>query len=119
MPILFSYLLKLSCSLAVVYVFYHLALRRLTFYNANRWYLLGYSLLCFFIPLLNIAHLIEQHRLNHFKVVQVIPAIETYTATSKTVMQQADARSFTTWDGALWLMAFGAIVLLVRLIIQY
>jgi hypothetical protein len=49
MPVLFVYILKLSISLAVVYLFYHFVLRKLTFYTWNRWYLFGYSLLSFFI----------------------------------------------------------------------
>jgi len=53
MTILIPYLIKLSISLAVVYLFYQLFLRRLTFYNWNRWYLLIYSLLSFFIPFIN------------------------------------------------------------------
>jgi hypothetical protein len=47
MPALFLYILKLSISLSIVYLFYHLVLRRLTFYNSNRWYLIGYTLLSF------------------------------------------------------------------------
>ena len=52
-PIL-EYLLKLSASLALVGLFYQLVLRRLTFYNWNRWYLLAYSALAFLIPLINL-----------------------------------------------------------------
>src|SRR5215217_1224509 len=119
MPILFSYLLKLSCSLAVVYLFYQLALRRLTFYNTARWYLLGYSLLCFFIPLLNISKLIEHQQLSRSVVVQAIPTIEKYTATSKAIVQNTGALSFTFSDGCLLFFALGALVLLVQLVIQY
>src|SRR6476620_7718733 len=109
MPILFSYLLKLSCSLAVVYLFYHLALRRLTFYNAARWYFLGYPLLCFFIPFININRLIEQQQWNQSKVVQAIPAIETYTGIATEVVQHAEGSWFTVWNAALLLFALGAI----------
>ena len=49
------YVIKLSVSLAVLWIFYQLLLRRLTFYNLNRWYLLGYSVLCFFIPLVDVG----------------------------------------------------------------
>lgn len=54
MPVLLQYIIKLSISLAAVFLFYRLFLRKLTFYQWNRWYLLGYSLLCFFLPMMNI-----------------------------------------------------------------
>ena len=50
MQYLLQYLIKFSISLAVLYVFYRAVLRPLTFYQWNRFYLLGYSLLCFAIP---------------------------------------------------------------------
>ena len=42
MPILILYLFKLFVSLGIVFLFYQLVLRRVTFYNANRWYLVGF-----------------------------------------------------------------------------
>ena len=53
MPLFIQYLLKFSISMALVYSFYQLFLRRLTFYNCNRWYLLGYVVLSFFIPFID------------------------------------------------------------------
>ena len=60
MPFLFEYILKLSLSLGVVFLFYHFVLRRLTFYNWNRWYLLGYTILCFFLPFIDISIALER-----------------------------------------------------------
>jgi beta-lactamase regulating signal transducer with metallopeptidase domain len=119
MPALFAYLLKLSCSLSVVYLFYQLVLRRLTFYNANRWYLMGYSLLCFFIPLINISGLIEQHQLNHSAVIRAIPSIESYTHNTKPLIQNNTIASFTLWDYSFLFLVIGIIVLLTRLLVQY
>lgn len=53
------YLIKLSISLAVVTTFYWVFLRKLTFYKWNRWYLLGYSLLSFLLPFLNVYDFLE------------------------------------------------------------
>src|SRR4030095_14130949 len=78
MPGLFEYILKLSISLAVVYLFYHFALRKLTFYSWNRWYLLGYSLLSFLIPFFNITPLFQDGLLNYNKAMQFVPAIDFY-----------------------------------------
>lgn len=119
MPLLFQYLFKLSCSLAVVYLFYRVVLRRLTFYNAARWYLLGYSLLCFFIPFLNITRLIGQDQLESSKVVTAIPAIETYTHALKSFPQKNVPALFTLWDACLVIFIAGMVLLLIRLAVQY
>ncbi|WP_315818197.1 M56 family metallopeptidase [Paraflavitalea speifideaquila] len=70
-----QYLLKLSIALTVVYLFYWLLLRRLTFYNWNRWYLLVYSLFAFLIPLINVFDLLQQHGLQNAAVISYIPAL--------------------------------------------
>lgn len=119
MPLLFQYFLKLSCSLAVVYLFYRLLLRRLTFYNASRWYLSGYSLLCFFIPLFDVSGLILEHRLGTSKLVRAIPAIENYTYTATPFVRKSLLASITIWNGCLCVFALGLIVLLIRLCVQY
>ena len=80
MPVLFLYLLKLSISLSIVYLFYQLVLRRLTFYNSNRWYLIGYTLLSFLIPFINITPVLESNSFNQNGIVQMIPAVERYTS---------------------------------------
>ena len=77
MFLIYEYVLKFSISLAVVYLFYHFLLRRLTFYNANRWYLLLYSLSSLLIPLINVSKLLERNELNTGKIVQYIPALPT------------------------------------------
>ncbi|HEY4337398.1 MAG TPA: hypothetical protein VGM89_15915 [Puia sp.] len=41
MPALFLYLLKLTISLSITWLFYRFVLRSLTFHRLNRWYLLG------------------------------------------------------------------------------
>ncbi|MDP4264220.1 MAG: M56 family metallopeptidase [Bacteroidota bacterium] len=79
MPIVIQYFLKLSIYLALVYLFYQLVLRKLTFYTANRWYLLGYSLLSFWIPFINITPLLQKSELTTNSVVQFIPSFEVYT----------------------------------------
>jgi len=75
MPFLFSYLLKFSLSLMAVYVFYQLVLRRLTFYQWNRFYLLGYSLLCFVIPFIHIDGWLQQPGVPESPIITVIPAL--------------------------------------------
>ncbi len=63
MPTMLEYLMKLSVGLAVVGLFYQLFLRRQTFYNWNRWYLLAYSALAFTLPFIDLNQTIPpKHR---------------------------------------------------------
>src|SRR5689334_1786936 len=84
MQILFDYILKLSVSLAVVYVFYQLVLRKLTFYNWNRWYLLGYTAFAFLIPLMDITKTLDKNEWNRSVILQYIPVIEVNEGTTIT-----------------------------------
>lgn len=114
MPYVAQYLLKLSISLSVVYLFYALVLRRLTFYTWNRWYLLGYSLLAFFIPFVNISPMLEQGTWHDNKVVQLIPVVGNYNMPETTASRGVDG-----WTIACFLLLAGAAVMLIRLLIQY
>ena len=71
-----DYLLKLSISLAVVGLFYQLVLRRHTFYTENRWYLLRYSALSFFIPFINLNRALPQTDLAQVPLVHYLPTIQ-------------------------------------------
>ena len=121
MPVLFLYILKLSISLAAVYLFYHFVLRKLTFYNWNRWYLLGYSVLSFLIAFLNIAPLFQRGLLSYSKAMKWVPVIDFYrdkSSAGKTVAAISQSNS-SNWNWCFFIMITGAIVLSVRLIIQY
>jgi beta-lactamase regulating signal transducer with metallopeptidase domain len=48
------YLVQVSACTGFFYLFYHLVLRRLTFFTINRWYLLSTLMLSFAIPLITI-----------------------------------------------------------------
>ncbi len=112
MPLLIQYLIKLSISLSIVWLFYQLVLRRLTFYNWNRWFLLGYSLIAFFIPFINISPALEGAELVNNRVIQFIPLVDKFTSSGKNF-------SMNYWDWAFLLFATGCMVLLVRLIVQH
>ncbi|HUM66749.1 MAG TPA: hypothetical protein PLV32_12910, partial [Chitinophagaceae bacterium] len=76
MPILFQYLLKVSICLAIVYIFYQLVLRRLTFYNHNRWYLFGYSILSYFIALINIGPILSENADDGYTLLKMMPSLD-------------------------------------------
>jgi TonB-dependent SusC/RagA subfamily outer membrane receptor len=109
MPAAFIYLLKLSVSLGVVFLFYQFVLRRLTFYNWNRWYLLGYSLLSFVIPFIDITPALHQNELADNNMVQWIPLLYN-KSTGKS--------SLTVWNIISLLFVIGMLITLSRLIIQ-
>jgi BlaR1 peptidase M56 len=112
MPNVLLYLLKCSISLSVVWMFYQLFLRRLTFYGFNRWYLLGYSLLSFLIPLIHIGAVVEADPSREPLVIQLIPAIGSYG--TKAFSPAAIPFVWSAWDGLLMILALGATVLLIR-----
>jgi len=114
LPIL--YLVKLSISLAIVWLFYHLLLRKLTFYSLNRWYLLGYSLLAFLIPLINIDLLLDQDPQVQPVVIKYIPVIGHYA------LPAAPSGFFArihAGDVFLVLAAVGSLFLMARFFIRW
>jgi TonB-dependent SusC/RagA subfamily outer membrane receptor len=115
MPYIAWYLLKLSVSLSVVYLFYILVLRRLTFYNWNRWYLLGYSLLAFFIPFVNISPVLQESEWDKNLLIQLIPAFNDAGAGHEGSLQQPVA-----WWSYLLIGALTGIVLMMgRFLIRF
>lgn len=113
------YLIKLSISLSIVYLFYQLFLRRLTFYNCNRWYLLIYSLVCFVIPFINVFTIIvERPALRESALINYIPAITQMSP-------PADVGTATAASGINWLqvgvvvIVSGMLFMIIRLLLQY
>ena len=114
---LLPYIIKLSISLAVVFAFYHFLLRRLTFHNSNRWYLLLYSVVSFLIPFINISPFLSKSELESANIVKYFPTVSPYTF----VVEKNDDsfQYFSLLNLALVLIAIGILVMMVRLVIQY
>jgi TonB-dependent SusC/RagA subfamily outer membrane receptor len=120
MTIIAQYFLKLSISLAFVYLFYALVLRRLTFYSWNRWYLIGYSLLAFFIPFVNIEGMLQKNEWTGNKVIELIPSLDNYTKAIKPVQIPGAAISQVNyWSIIILFFLAGFAILGIRLLIQY
>jgi len=109
------YFEKLSVSLAIAWTFYQLVLRRLTFYDWNRWYLLGYSLLCCFIPLIDVGVVLGAG--GEPAVVQYIPSIWNYGL--RPVVSREQSVGFSAWDIAFILLMTGAAFFLIRLVVRW
>lgn len=115
MPVLIDYIIKLSICLSVVYLFYHLFLRRLTFYNWNRGYLLGYTVLSFVIPVINIMPELQKKQLDQNALMQWIPVVGYKTVVEKPTFLEA----LSFWDWLLVAVFAGSLVLLVRFFIKF
>jgi BlaR1 peptidase M56 len=74
--VLFSYLVKVSISLAIQYLFYYLALRKMTCYNWNRGYLLLYALFSFFFPFVHVS--VWPQRIDAVHFVNQLPSLPSY-----------------------------------------
>jgi TonB-dependent SusC/RagA subfamily outer membrane receptor len=114
MPPVFLYFEKLSVSLAIAWTFYCLVLRQLTFYDWNRWYLLGYSCLCLFIPLIDVGSVVER---GEPLVIQFIPSIGNYGL--KPVVPAERSMGFRVWDMGLILLVTGVGFFLIRLVVRW
>lgn len=112
---LLTYLLKFSLSLAMVYLFYRLFLRRLTFYNWNRWYLLGYSALCFLIPFIDISGLLKKQEWTAAPVLQWVPQLG---PVADHAVNPETAAGFSASKIVLPVLLAGALFFLLRLLIQ-
>jgi beta-lactamase regulating signal transducer with metallopeptidase domain len=115
MTILLTYLFKLSLSLGVVFLFYQLVLRKLTFYTWNRWYLLVYTLLSFFIPFIDISPVLQRNDWNNNNIVEWVPAIESQ---NNTVTAANTSSLFSPLNIVMIVVITGMIIMLARLAVQ-
>src|SRR5258706_16368444 len=87
-----------------------------TFYYLNRWYLLGYSLLSFFIPLINIGSLLKKETFQG-EVIRYIPVIGGY---KKDVVPETGYFSTVSLLNILpGILLLGSVVLLIRLVSRW
>ncbi len=123
MPFIFSYILKFSISLAVMYTFYQLVLRPLTFYQWNRFYLLGYLLLCFALPFINITAWMQPTSASGSRIITFIPVIGQYpVVTSPQVAAGRVVAAAPVFDLYYWLaiaLTAGTAFMLGRLLVLY
>lgn len=116
MPFFLVYLLKVSVSLSVVFLFYHLVLQRLTFYNWNRWYLLVYSFTCFLVPFIDISPVLERNAWSDNGLVQWVPVMY-QSAAGQAVTGSGSLPGF--WDITAYLLITGMTIMMLRLLVQF
>ncbi len=108
------YLVKFTISLSLVTIFYQLFLRKLTFYNWNRWYLLVYPLGCFLLPLLDIGWWLEADKVD-LSALQQLPALGNWTPSSTT----ESTANFNYWYLLNGILVSGSIMMAIRMLMQY
>jgi TonB-dependent SusC/RagA subfamily outer membrane receptor len=113
-----QYLIKFSISLAVLYIFYRAVLRPLTFYHWNRFYLLGYSLLSFVIPFIDISGWIPAAGDQGQRYISIIPSVSNYTLAAGT-NQPSFFEQFTLFNRVMLVVFSGMLIMLIRLLLQY
>jgi len=113
MPQIIEYLLKVSIALALVYIFYQLVLRRLTFYNWNRWYLIGYALLSFVIPFMNITDFLFKHELDEVQFVRMVPVYNLNVRVTDTGFE------WNSWNIAIAVLITGILIMGLRMLVQF
>ncbi|RYY29893.1 MAG: M56 family peptidase, partial [Chitinophagaceae bacterium] len=111
---LIQYLIKLSVSLAVVYLFYRFILRPLTFYTWNRWYLAGYSLIAFIIPFIDINPILNSIGPNQADVIRFIPVIDPAALENRSWINLNNR-----WNWVVIGILSGILVMLIRLGLQF
>lgn len=114
MPLVIEYLLKLSLSLAFMYLFYQLLLRRLTFYQHNRVYLLVYSLLSFIIPFINITDIPGFEVKGDSSWIQKVPAIYKFSVENQDNSDNLH-NGISFWTFIYYLIGTGMMIFLIRL----
>jgi hypothetical protein len=112
-----TYLLKVSISLAVIFLFYQLVLRKLTFHNWNRFYLLGYSFLSILIPFIDISLVVKKENWENAVLVQWVPLVN--GAEGNAFVQNDPVSSFSPWSLLTILLLSGTLLLLARFFIQW
>ncbi len=115
MPLLL-YLFKMSVSLGLLYVFYQAFLRPLTLYRWNRFCLLVYSLLSFFVPFVNITPWVAGQKSD--TLFRLIPALD-QTAVVATATPGFFAGYGIVPAWLILLFTAGAGVALARVLLQY
>lgn len=115
MPVYFEYALKSSLCLAVIFFFYILLLKQITYYAWNRYFLLIFSILSFIVPLININVFVQAQQMDNNLFVKKIPLIADNKIPSDFV---SGSVPFNYWQILFAVYIFIGSILLFRLLVQ-
>ncbi len=114
MPVYFEYALKVSISLAVVFLFYVLLLKKITWYRWNRYFLLLFSLVSFIVPFINVHLFVQAQEKNAVSFVNAIPSIHSFEVTGENI----NSGMVLYWQILTVAFLIVSFALVVRLLIQ-
>ena len=118
---LYIYLLKAILSLGMVYAVYAFFLRKLTFFQWNRWYLLLYSLIAFLVPFIDINEIETLHQSSTpLTLINQIPSISHWVSPemssyNQTISHQQTISKIANQAWIIAIMMFVSVLLLIRL----
>lgn len=113
MPELPVYLIKVNVALILFFLAYRFALRPLTFYTLNRFFLVGGIVFSSLYPIVNISELISKNDTINEKLIVIVPD---WNSVQQTVVT-ADP-SFNYWSLLIGLFWTGVVIMAMRLIIR-
>ncbi len=115
MEALFIYLLKASALIAVFYLAYHFLVRKETFFNSNRWFLLIGLMTSVLLPLFFIKKIIW------VQTPQINPTdLVAYTKQPTSVLQEIPVVEAFDWIQFIWISyVFIVLVLVIRIILNF
>jgi beta-lactamase regulating signal transducer with metallopeptidase domain len=121
------YLLKVALALTVVYLFYALFLRRLTFYKLNRSFLLTYVLFSFILPVLDISSFFAADKIEAIPVINTLPSLNQLWETPIQHRNQIEQlplintnnTEYFSWPFVIWIIFLaGLMMMIIRFFIQ-
>ncbi|MEO7767879.1 MAG: M56 family metallopeptidase [Ferruginibacter sp.] len=114
MPVYFEYAFKTSICLAIVFLFYRLLLKQITWYTWNRFFLLAFAAFSFIAPFININFFIESGQLEFIPMVNFVQHISDKAPSN----QLTNHVAMNYWKLLSVLYIFIGLLLFIRLIIQ-
>lgn len=115
MPLYFEFMLKASFCLGVVFLFYTLLLKRITYYVWNRYFLLTFSILSFLVPFIDVNVIIEAQQFKAISLIDQIPSLYSNPIMGNAI-KGGDDINYWQILSAVYLLIFS--VLFLRLLIQ-
>jgi len=115
MPVYFEYLLKVSVCLVIIFLFYALLLKRMTYYSWNRYFLLVFSILSFIVPFINISVFVQAEQTSDHLFVDQIPTLQSFEITGAASQSPG---MFTYWQVVSAVFLLVSFILVLRLFIQ-
>src|SRR4028119_2330540 len=115
MPTYFEYISKASFCLGVVFLFYTLLLKRITYYVWNRYFLLTFSILSFIVPFINVNVIVQAQQPNAISLIDQVPSIYNNGIIGNALQNQGIMNYWQILSGVYLLISS---VLFFRLLIQ-